>query len=101
MEQRSYAPRRVTQIGTEGIATGQVSVADEATLIVAARSGRGRVHITTTDATVLYIGGAGVTIATGLYVAAAAGASVTLETEAAIYGVVAAGALTVSYLEEY
>lgn len=87
--------------GTGTIATGQVSVTNAATLIAAARSGRGRITITTTAATVLYVGKSDVSTITGLYIEAAAGASLTLDTSAAVYGIVASGTLTVSYLEEY
>jgi len=86
--------------GGSSIATGQVNLtAANGTLIVAARAGRQKVTITPTSATVFYVGAAaGVTAGTGLYVAA--GASITLDTAAAIYGIGAA-AVTVTYIEFY
>ena len=85
----------------QAVAYNQVSVGTTPTLIVPQRPRRVRVTITTTSATVLYIGGAGVTTSNGLYIAAAAGASVTINGTAAIFGVVGTGTLTVSYLEEF
>lgn len=82
------------------LATNQVSVTTSSTLVVAARAGRQSVTISSTTAVVYYLGANGVTAANGLYVAAAAGASITLNTAAAVYAV-GASAVTLSYLENY
>lgn len=86
---------------SSALAAGQVTLGTTATLIAAARAGRTKITITSTAATVFYVGGSGVTAANGFYVAAAAGASVTLDTAAAVYGVVAAGTLLVAFIETY
>lgn len=80
------------------ITTGQVSVGTSATLIKAANTSRKRIVITNNDTGAdLYIGASGVTTATGLKLAP--GASIVLNTTAAIYGDGSAP-LTASYLEE-
>jgi len=89
-----------TDKGGESMATGQVAVTTSATLVVAARTGRQKVTLSSTTAVVFYVGNIGVTSATGLYVAAAAGASITLDTAAAVYAV-GASAVTISYIEFY
>jgi hypothetical protein len=94
-------PEYVRRVGSASIATNQVGVTTAATLIAAARAGRQSIVITLTAATVLYIGGSGVTAANGLYVAGVVGQTITLETAAAVYGIVGAGTLTVSYLENF
>lgn len=88
----------VVNRGGGSIATGQVSVTTSSTLVVAARTARQKVTITPTSSTVFYVGNAGVTTTTGLYVAA--GAAITLDTSAAIYAV-GASALTVSFVEYF
>lgn len=88
----------VTGRGGANIATNQIAVATTATLVAAARAGRQKITITPTSSTVFYIGGSTVSATTGLYVAA--GASITLDTAAAIYAIGSA-ALTVSYIEYY
>lgn len=94
--------------GAAAINTNQVSVAATAggTLIVAARTGvagTGRVSATVcnTGTTAVYIGNTGLTTATGQYLAGVAGACLTLNTTAAIYGIVATGTETVAYSETY
>lgn len=80
------------------ISTGQVAVGTSATLISAANTSRKRITITNNDAGAdLYIGPTGVTTATGLKLAP--GASIVLNTTAAIYGD-GSSPLTASYLEE-
>ncbi len=90
----------VVRKGGGNIATAQVAIGTSAALVAAARAGRQNITITSTAATVFYYGAAGVTTTTGAYVAAAAGASVTLDTATAVYAVGAA-ALTVSVTELY
>lgn len=86
--------------GGSSIVTGQVAVTTSSTLVAAARTGRQSITITSTSAVVFYVGATGVTTATGLYVAAAAGATVTLNTAAAVYAI-GASAVTLSYLETF
>ena len=78
-------------------ATGQVSVASTATLIIAANT-RQAVLITNPSTTVtVYIGGSGVTTGNGQELLP--GNSITLPVVSAVYGVVATSTLTVSYVE--
>lgn len=83
------------------LASGQVSVGTTSTQIVAARAGRSRVIISSAGGAVLYVGVTGVTTATGVYIGNAAGATITLETSAAVFGVIGTGTMTVSYIEEF
>ena len=84
--------------GGSTLATGQIALGTTSTLIAAARTARQKITISPTSATLFYVGATGVTAANGLYVAA--GASITLDTQAAVYGV-APSAVTVSYIELY
>jgi hypothetical protein len=78
-------------------ATGQVSVANTATLIIAANTRQG-VLITNPSTTVtVYIGGSGVTTGNGQ--ALLPGCSLTLPIVGAVYGIVATSTQTVSYVE--
>ena len=92
--------RSTRGVGAPSIATGQIPVGTTATQVVAARSGRMSVTITATSAVVFYVGASGVTAANGHYVAAAAGASVRVDTAGPVFAV-GASALTVSYLETF
>lgn len=77
--------------------TGQVSVGSSATLIIAANTRQG-VLITNPSTTVtLYVGGSGVTTGNGQIIPPSQ--SITLPVVSAIYGVVATGTLTISYVE--
>lgn len=87
--------------GATTIATGQITVAVTATLIVAARTARKRLVIVNHGATAVYVGGAAVATTTGLLLAGVAGTTMTLETAAAVYGIVGSGTQAVSYVEEY
>lgn len=91
----------VVQKGTATVANGQTSVATTNTQIVAARTGRGRVTITNLGTTDVFIGATGVTTTTGQLLAGTKGASITLHTSAAIFGIVGTGTQSVSYIEEY
>ncbi len=82
------------------IATGQVSVGTSSTLVVAARTGRTSVTITMLGGVDAYLGVTGVTTSTGTLLLGAKGASFTLNTSAAVYGV-AASTVSVSYEEEF
>lgn len=78
-------------------ATGQVSVASTATLIIAAGNRQG-VLITNPSSTVtVYIGGSGVTTGNGQELLP--GNSITLPVVSAVYGIVATGTQVVSYVE--
>lgn len=83
------------------ITTGQVTVAATAggTLIAAARPGRTRITITNHGTTAFYVGVEGVTALTGLLVPGVVGASVELDTGAAIYGITASGTQAASFAE--
>lgn len=93
-------------VGTAAFAATQVSVANTATLLAAARTGApgtGRVDITienfgTTD---VFLGGSGVTTSTGMKLVGSPGAAITIPTTAAVYGIVATSTQTVSVLETY
>lgn len=80
------------------LATGQVAVTTTSTLVAAARAGRQQITLSPTSSVVYYVGATGVTTATGVYVAA--GASITLETAAAVYAVGASN-VTISFVELY
>jgi hypothetical protein len=81
----------------------QATVGTTATLIVAYRQNRGSVTIANTGTSAVYLGPAGVTTATGLYLAAAGspGSSITLTSSAAIYGVVASSTAVVTEAENF
>ena len=92
--------------GAAAIAPAQVSVTSAATSIAAARTGvpgtgRVSVTITNTTTTAIYIGGSGVTTSTGALLPGIVGASLTLNTTAAVYGIVATGSATVTEIETY
>lgn len=94
-------------IGTASLATGQASVTTGNISIVAARtgvSGTGRKTVCITNATgtgPVYIGNTGVSTANGQYLAGAAGASMCLDTQAAIFGTVTTTTQTVTYVETF
>lgn len=86
--------------GSGTIATAQVSVGTASTQIVAARAGRGSVKITNLGTTDVYIGVSGVTSTTGDLLPGTKGASITIPTNAAVFGV-AGTAQSVSVMEVY
>lgn len=88
--------------GTGSLATNQISVATTAggTLIVAARAGRARVTITNLGTTDVFVGNTGLTAANGQILIGTKGASITLHTSAAVYGI-AGTAQSVSFIEEF
>jgi hypothetical protein len=93
-------------VGSANLSTGQVSVGATATQIVAARtgtSGTGRISVTVVNAgtTPIYLGGSGVTTTTGTLLPGIVGASVTINTQAAVYGTTASGSQTVSEFETF
>lgn len=91
----------VVPLSAQTLATAQVSVTTSATQIAASRAGRRSITIINEGTTVVRLGVSGVTTGTGAYLAGVAGASVTLETEAAVYGIVGSGTQTVSCIENY
>ncbi|KQM65775.1 hypothetical protein ASE75_05965 [Sphingomonas sp. Leaf17] len=85
------------------ITTGQISVGTSSTLILAGRAGIGgrqKVTLAVGAANPCYFGPVSVTIATGFPLQPVAGATITIDTAAAIYAVCSA-ATTISYLEQY
>lgn len=88
----------ITGRGGSTITTGQVSVATSATLIAAARTSRQKITLSPTSSVVYYVGAAAVTTTTGMYVPA--GASITLDTAAAVYAVGTA-TVTITFAEFY
>lgn len=83
------------------LATGQVSVASSATQIVLARPGRKEVTIVNHATSAVYIGGPGVTAATGLFLAGIQGQGITITGGGAVYAITASGSEPVSFLEVY
>jgi hypothetical protein len=83
------------------VSTAQVTVVTTATLVAASRSGRQTVTIENTGTTAFYVGGAGVTAATGFLVPGVLGASLTLSVTGAIYAITASGSAAVSEYETY
>lgn len=77
--------------------TAQISVGTSSTLIKAATPTRKSIVITAPSTGDLYVGATGVTTATGVRVPA--GSTISMESTAAIYGVLAVAA-TATYLEE-
>jgi hypothetical protein len=93
-------------VGAAAFATAQVSCGSTATSLVSARtgvSGTGRVSVTATNTTTtaVYIGASGVTTSTGALLPGIVGASLTLNTTAQLYCIVATGSATVSEIETY
>lgn len=93
-------PVATRDYGSASIATSQVAVGTTATQIVAARSGRLAVTITMLGAGDLFLGVSGVTVANGTLLLGTKGSSVTLPTQAAVFGIGAAGQ-SVSVLETF
>lgn len=93
-------PAPTRDYGSASFATSQVAVGTSSTQIVAARSGRLAVTITMLGAGDLYLGVSGVTVANGTLLLGTKGSSVTLPTQAAVFGVGAAGQ-SVSVLETF
>lgn len=88
-------------MGVGGLTTNQVSVANVATQIVAARNERRSLLIINHGTTDVFIGDASVTIATGVKLKGSDGAAISIPTISAIYGIVAAGTQMISYIEIY
>lgn len=93
-------PAPTRDYGSASIATSQVAVGTTATQIVAARAGRLAVTVTMLGAGDLFLGTASVTTANGTLLLGTKGSSVTLPTQAAVFGIGAAGQ-SVSVLETF
>lgn len=97
-----FAPStRPTSPKVTKITTGQVIITTIETLIVPDRFGRIEVTVINDGDTPIYIGPHGVNASTGVMLAGVKGAHITFETELALYGVVASGSSTVSFVETY
>ena len=91
-------------VGSAGFATSQASIGTSAAQIVAARAGNqgtGRIAATLYNAgsVTVYFGASGVTTTTGMPLPA--GASATINTQAAIYGIAASGTQTIGVMETF
>ena len=86
-------------VGSVNFATAQGSVTNSASSILAARSGRISATIFNPSAVGFFIGGAGVTAATGKSVPAYS--SIPVPTQAAIYAITASGTATFDLMEFY
>jgi hypothetical protein len=94
----------VQPVGSASLATSQASIGATAAQIVAARTGApgtGRIAVTLVNfgsATVFY-GPSGVTTTTGMPLPA--GAAMTINTQAALYGIAASGTQTIGVMETF
>lgn len=99
------SPSYERSVGSDNIATGQnpSSLSPAAALqVVPARAGRRSVTITNITGTQpVYIGGAGVTVANGLFLAGTVGASVTMAFTGALFATSSTAAQTLSYVETF
>ncbi len=91
-------------VGSAGFAASQASIGTAAAQIVAARAGvagTGRIAATLINAgsATVYFGASGVTTTTGMPLPA--GASATITTQAAIYGIAASGTQTIGVMETF
>lgn len=91
---------RMTQ-GGSSIATGQITVASTATLISAQRTDRKGIVVINNGTSDVFVGSSGVTTSNGLLLLGVKGASIVMETTAAVYGIVASGTSNVTYMEIY
>jgi hypothetical protein len=86
--------------GSNTLTTGQVSVGTAATLVKGATQGRAKIILSVGAANSCAIGNAGVTGTTGFPLQPVAGATLTLDTSAAIYAACSA-TTTVSFIEQF
>lgn len=91
----------VSDAGSDGFDTAQVSVDTSVRLIAAARPGRNSITVFNEGTTLVRVGKLGVTLTTGMPLVGVAGASITIPTQAAVYGIVGAGTQLVSILETF
>lgn len=99
------SPSSNRSVGSATLSTAQANSSTSpaaATLIVPARAGRQSVVISNITGTQpVYLGANGVLVTTGLFVAGAVGASVSIPTAAAVYATSPTAAQTLSYMETY
>lgn len=86
--------------GSASLATGQISIGTSSTLLVAARTGRAKLIASVGAANTCAFGTNGVTTTTGFPLQPTAGASLMLDTAAAVYAACSA-TTTVSYIEQF
>jgi hypothetical protein len=91
-------------VGSAALATSQASIGTTTAQIVAARTGApgtGRIDATLYNAgsATVYFGASGVTKTTGMPFPA--GATVTISTQAAVYGIAASGTQTIGIMETF
>lgn len=80
--------------------TNQVPVLSTATLIVAQNTGRKAVVITNTSTTAIYIGNSsGVTTVNGQLLPGTVGASISIPSTSAVWGISSSSTATVSFLD--
>jgi len=91
----------VQAIPPANLAPFQVAVAATPTLLAAARTQRQAVTVINSGTTPLYLGGAGVTAATGVMLPGVAGASITLAFTGDLYAVTASGTQAVTGYEVF
>ena len=77
----------------------QVSVGSTATLLSAQGTAKVSVLIENHGTTEVFVGGLSVTSSTGFKIPGVAGATLTLDTSGAVYGITASGSQTVSVME--
>ena len=93
--------QRVATASSANFTPATASCASTATLFAASRSSRAEVTIENSGTTAVYLGGSGVTTATGVLLPGVLGASITLQTTAAIYCIVASSTQAVTGYELY
>jgi len=88
--------------GTSNLATGQVTITTAATQIVAARAGRSSVMVQNLGTTDVWIGPANtVTVGNGILLVGTKGATLTIPTQGALWGIVQTGTQAVAFSEGY
>lgn len=96
----SANPFPISGKGSAAHATSQVTVGVTSTQIAAARTGRSQITVSNNGTGAFYVGVTGLTVANGFFVPGVAGASVTIPTQAAVFGI-APVAQSVSVLETF
>jgi hypothetical protein len=91
----------VQTIPPANLAPFQVSVTTTPTVLALARTQRQSVTVINSGTTPIYLGGAGVTAATGVMLPGVAGASITIAFTGDLYAVTASGAQAVTGYELY
>ena len=82
------------------IETGQVSITTSATLIRPFQTSRTSIAIINHGSVDVYIGDKEVTTSTGILLVGSKGSSIAVDTRAAIYGIVASGTQTISWITD-